>query len=159
MHVTLYIQCVHGRHAPIMTVSWWLSIPNFLYPRTIFTSKYRTGIQSTLVNILYRVIPRCSTKGNSVSCDGGTPAHPVPVKCLEDEVATAFPSLTLERGRKVRRRSTVHVFYKCHTQEGGNMAECSDCGEWFHEECVSFPPSVWTNPKYKWLCDSSKHQS
>ncbi len=46
-------------------------IPNFLYPRTIFTSEYRIGIQSTLVNIVrgptfipgYKVSPDVQPKG------------------------------------------------------------------------------------------------
>jgi hypothetical protein len=104
----------------------------------------------------------------STLCSGQSPEdllfareclRPHVLQCLENEVATPFPSRTLQRRKKIRRVSAINIFCKCRTQEGGRMGECSGCGEWYHEECVSFPDSVWINTDYNWLCDDCKPKS
>jgi hypothetical protein len=35
------------------------------------------------------------------------------------------------------------------------MIACNGCGEWYHEECIDIPSSVWsvwTDSSSKWIC-------
>ncbi len=34
------------------------------------------------------------------------------------------------------------------------MIQCTNCSEWFHEECVQVEEKVWEEPDCKWSCDN-----
>lgn len=56
--------------------------------------------------------------------------------CLEKDEIQPFPSKQVQRRPPSKRKDTIEIFCKCRTQEGGEMLECCNCTEWFHEECL-----------------------
>ena len=122
------------------------TLTDFLYPRTEFTREYGIPIHDSLVNSVW--------------------GYRIPVVHFVSSYVSLtwilYPLLTRRQrrvssrqhaGRKCK-RDFIEVFYQCRTQEGGQMAACSSCGEWFLEDCVALPQVVWTKPDFKWSCAS-----
>ena len=77
------------------------------------------------------------------------------LKCLENEDISPFPCTTSVRAQ-VRRTSRIEIFCQCRTQEGGKMAECTKCREWYHDKCTKIPDALWSNSSIEWNCDSCR---
>ena len=71
--------------------------------------------------------------------------------CIESGNMEPFPCFHVQPKKRKCCNDIIEVFCTCKTQEGGRMAACSKCGEWYHEECVSLPQRVWTDSDVKWL--------
>ena len=73
-----------------------------------------------------------------------------PMDCINKWCITLFPYTILPKKRK---RSitplTVALHCQCRQLEGGKMARCDQCHEWYHEEYVSLPKDI---SLIEWSC-------
>ena len=74
--------------------------------------------------------------------------------CLIQKVMRHFPAKRRQSKKKCNIQE-VEVFCKCRLQEGGDMAECEICKEWYHSTCEKIPKAVWTHTS-AWVCSSCK---
>lgn len=76
------------------------------------------------------------------------------LQCINADNMEPFPCVSMLKKKRKCRKDIIEVFCICRTQEGGRMAACVSCGEWFHEDCVPLPKAVWKEPNFKWSCAS-----
>ena len=59
----------------------------------------------------------------------------------------------------IKKTMVVLVFCHCRLPEEGNMIECCQCAEWFHEKCETVDQQVWEKEEIDWVCKecSSRH--
>ena len=82
-------------------------------------------------------------------------------RCCQQERISQFPGGNPSRRRRKRilNEISVDVFCTCRypdidiTTHLGNMACCSVCNKWFHEECEEIPDNVFTEA-VDWACSS-----
>jgi hypothetical protein len=75
--------------------------------------------------------------------------------CLEDKIFRHFPARKRTITQETKKTEKINVYCSCRLPEGahgGRMIACDGCGEWYHEECIDIPSSVWTDPSNKWIC-------
>ena len=46
----------------------------------------------------------------------------------------------------------IPVFCHCRLSEEGNMIECGQCSEWYHEKCENIDYEVWETEEIDWVC-------
>ena len=84
--------------------------------------------------------------------------------CIENEEITEFPKTNEWLARtKDKTLFEIHeVFCSCRDvffeddvkRDPKNfMAECCNCGEWFHQKCMNIPTNVLTLPDASWECN------
>ena len=45
------------------------------------------------------------------------------------------------------------VFFENDTKDNGNfMAECVECGEWYHRKCTEIPIDIFKDSNKVWTC-------
>ena len=76
--------------------------------------------------------------------------------CLKDGQMRHFPCKKRSTRSKVRKQEKLEVFCMCRQPEYGNMISCDECGEWFHEACVSLNSDIWDNSNVIWTCGTCK---
>ena len=52
----------------------------------------------------------------------------------------------------IKKTMVVLVFCHCRLPEEGNMIECCQCAEWFHEKCETVDQQVWEKEEIDWVC-------
>ena len=74
-------------------------------------------------------------------------------ECLEKRMMTTFPKTARPR-KPSQPRAVVQcsVYCSCRLPECGRMIQCDGCTEWYHEECINAPSSVWMNTNSTWYC-------
>ena len=108
----------------------------------------------------------CNRQDPFVSTYNESRLRPHLQRCFQQEKISQFPGGNQRRKRKrILHEITVDVFCSCRypdidvTTHLGNMACCSVCDEWFHEECEDIADSVFTEPETtKWVCSSCNKQ-
>ena len=104
----------------------------------------------------------CNRQDPFVSTYNESKLRPHLQRCFQQETISQFP-----RGNPYRRRRkrilneiSVDVFCSCRYPDSddvttylGNMACCSACDEWFHEDCEEIPHNVFTEA-VDWVCSS-----
>ncbi len=70
-------------------------------------------------------------------------------RCIENREITPFPCTLKKRQHSIQQQQVVLIYCLCRQPEGGTMAECNKCLEWFHEECVHFPKNI---KQIQWSC-------
>ena len=84
--------------------------------------------------------------------------------CIENEEITEFPKTNewLARTKDKTIFETHEVFCSCRDvffeddikrNPKNFMAECCNCGEWFHQKCMNIPTNVFTLPDASWECN------
>ena len=77
--------------------------------------------------------------------------------CLERGAVTKFPESTRQkRGCRSRMRMSRKVYIYCTCRlpwnKQGKMAQCVNCKEWFHQDCLNIPDAVFTDCLSVWEC-------
>ena len=81
-------------------------------------------------------------------------------RCFHQETITEFPRSMCHPSRRRKRilsEVTIRVYCTCRypdidvTTHRGNMACCSACDQWFHEDCEEIPEDVFTKA-IDWFC-------
>ena len=81
--------------------------------------------------------------------------------CLESRKVSPFPKINGGRYRKCNPKFETFevfcicrdVFFESDTKDNAYfMAECCNCGEWYHRKCTSIPDKVFTCNK-TWECN------
>ena len=57
--------------------------------------------------------------------------------CLLDGQMRHFPCKKRFIKNRTRRVEELEVFCTCRQFEYGNMISCDECGEWFHQSCIT----------------------
>ena len=65
-----------------------------------------------------------------------------------------FPSSNRQKApvNLVKKTMVVPVFCHCRLPEEGNMIECCQCAEWYHEKCEIIDDEVWEKEEIDWVC-------
>lgn len=72
--------------------------------------------------------------------------------CIQKRFITPFPCTMITKKRpRSSYQQVVSLYCKCRQPEGGGMAQCDRCNEWYHEECVDLPKNI---KSVKWFCPS-----
>ena len=103
----------------------------------------------------------CNRQDPFVSTYNESRLRPHLQRCYQQETISQFPGGNPSRRRRKRilNEISVDVFCTCRypdidiTTHLGNMACCSVCDEWFHEECEEIPDNVFTE-SVDWVCSS-----
>ena len=75
--------------------------------------------------------------------------------CINKRCITQFPCTMFERQRlQSIPPLMVSIYCLCRQPEGGRMARCDQCQEWYHEECVSLPKDISSIEWYCPICNS-----
>ena len=103
----------------------------------------------------------CNRKYTFLSTYNESRLRPHLQRCFQQETISEFP-----RGNQSRRRRkrildeiSVDVYCTCRypdidvTTHRGNMACCSSCNAWYHEDCEKIPQNVFTQAA-DWLCSN-----
>lgn len=78
--------------------------------------------------------------------------------CIENKCISPFPCTMLAKKRQDKEIHQVVPFYCiCRQPEGGKMAECTTCGDWFHEECVELPDNIELDD-VEWFCPTCSYR-
>lgn len=87
------------------------------------------------------------------------------LQCLQQQEILPFPKKQEGRERSSKEvYETFEVFCICRdvffdkdTKDDGNfMAECCNCGEWYHKKCTPIPIEVFKNNRRTWECNFCK---
>ena len=71
-----------------------------------------------------------------------------------------FPSSNRQKmpANLVKKTMVVPVFCHCRLPEEGNMIECCQCSEWYHEKCEFVDEEVWEKEEIDWVCKVCSHR-
>ena len=74
--------------------------------------------------------------------------------CLMQRNITGFPQMLRKRvkGKKKEATEDYEIHCVCRQPDGGNMIQCDDCKQWFHDMCITTNTRVWKNLDSVWLC-------
>lgn len=106
----------------------------------------------------------CNRKDPFVSTYNEPRLRPHLQRCFQQEKISQFPGGNQSRRRRRKRildEISVDVFCTCRypdidiTTHLGNMACCSVCDEWFHEECEDIADIVFTEA-VNWICSNCR---
>ena len=81
-------------------------------------------------------------------------AHLYSVFDSDSSSPQSFPSSNRQKvpANLVKKTMVVPVFCHCHLPEEGNMIECCQCLEWYHEKCENIDEEVWEKEEIDWVC-------
>ena len=65
------------------------------------------------------------------------------LQCFTRNEMQPSPGEKVTRKKRVMETVMLEIFCTCRSIEDGNMVECEDCKEWFHQGCLTAPQSVW----------------
>ena len=72
-----------------------------------------------------------------------------------------FPSSNRQKvpANLIKKTKVVPIFCHCRLPEKGNMIECCQCSEWYHEICETVDQEVWEQEDINWVCKgcSNRH--
>ena len=74
------------------------------------------------------------------------------IQCFEKKLLTPFPSESMRMMKPSKQE--IKVFCTCRLPdfEGEEMAECDECGRWYHRHCESVPEIVFEDSEASWIC-------
>ena len=78
------------------------------------------------------------------------------LSCFEEERMTPFPRVagTLIGRNRIVNSVCFELYCICRRPEFGLMAQCNQCCQWFHRDCVHIPDEVISNEDLPWDCPS-----
>ena len=74
-----------------------------------------------------------------------------PLQCIQNQHFTPFPCTVINKRPQAGHQQVVPLFCQCRQLEGGKMAQCDGCKEWYHDECANFPDDI---ESVAWFCPS-----
>ena len=68
----------------------------------------------------------------------------------------SFPSVNRRKvpDNLIQKTMVIPVFCYCRMPEEGNMVECCQCAEWYHDKCEVIDQEVWEKEDADWVCKS-----
>ena len=73
------------------------------------------------------------------------------LQCIQNQHFTPFPCTVINKRPQAGHQQVVPLFCQCRQPEGGKMAQCDGCKEWYHDECANFPDDI---ESVAWFCPS-----
>ena len=75
------------------------------------------------------------------------------ISSLENNTITPFPKRPRKRRPGASLEHNIQVYCHCRQPHSGSkMVQCSNCNEWFHQDCEDVPSKVWREKSYIWKC-------
>lgn len=76
------------------------------------------------------------------------------LNCIKKKSITPFPcTLNMKKNTLPIHQQVVSLHCMCRQPEKGRMAQCDQCHEWYHEECVTLPKNI---ESVTWFCPNCK---
>ena len=91
---------------------------------------------------------------------GDLRAHLSSIFELNNPSVKPFPSSNRQKTPTniIKKKMIIAIFCYCRLPEEGNMIECCQCSEWYHEECEVVDQAVWENEETDWVCKKCSSQ-
>lgn len=71
-----------------------------------------------------------------------------------------FPSSNRQKipTSNTKKTMVIPIFCYCRMPEEGNMIECCQCSEWYHQKCETVDQEVWEKEEIDWVCKKCSSQ-